>query len=160
MDHDRRVFGSVGADVVAAEPFGHREIELDGSALPASLEAVANVEIDLRAVEGSIPRVELVGEVASFESALKRGLRKIPNLIAADALGGPGGEFNADIVESEGAVDLFEEIHQPHDLFFDLVRGAEKMGIVLSERLHAKEAVPHAGEFTAVHQAEFGNAQG
>jgi hypothetical protein len=154
------VFGSVGADVVATEPFRHREIELDGSALPASLEAVANVEIDLRAVEGSIPRVELVRQVASFQRSLKGSLSKVPNLIAADALGGPGGEFNADIVESEGAVDLFEEIHQPHDFFFDLVRGAEEMGVVLSEGLNAKEAVPDAGEFPAMDEAELGNAQG
>ena len=49
----------LGGAVLQLEPFGELEVELDGGALEGALERVADRDVDLGAVEGTIAWVDL-----------------------------------------------------------------------------------------------------
>ena len=72
VDHDRRVGGVIRTDVFEFETRRHREVELDRAALPAALERVDQVEIDLGSVESAVARIELVTAGRSGSSASLR----------------------------------------------------------------------------------------
>src|SRR5690606_1443908 len=66
MQHHRRVSLTVGTHVGEAKPSRHREVELDGAALPRTFEYVADVEVDLRAVERAVTFVDDVAHARAI----------------------------------------------------------------------------------------------
>jgi len=159
VDHHGCVALSVGPDVGEAEPRGHREVELDRAALPRALQHVADVEIDLRAVERAVALVQRVRNLLRLERAAQRGLRLFPDLVAADALRGTRRQLDPHVVEPELRIHLAEERDQHRDLRLDLLGRAEVMRVVLRERLHAEQAVADAGQLAPVHEPHLREAQ-
>ena len=67
VDHHRPVLGVVVALVGELEALGHLEVELAGAALPGAAERVGDVEVDLRPVEGPLPRAHVVLAALALE---------------------------------------------------------------------------------------------
>ena len=78
MDHDWAVGLVVGTDVFELEAFGQDVIELDGSELPLSAEAVAHEEVGLWAVEGGFADGFFVREGHFVEDSADVGLGAFP----------------------------------------------------------------------------------
>ena len=74
----------------------------------------------------------------------------VPNFVAACAFFGAQGEFDADIVKAELAVDFHHKLVKRAGLFGDLVFGAENVGIVLHKAAHAHQAVQCTAGLVAV----------
>src|SRR5450759_1683889 len=155
----------VGPGVRDVEALRHGEVDLDGAALPGAPHDVADVEVDLGAVEGAVAGVQHVGEGLAagarlgVEHAGEGALGPLPHLVAADALVGPGAELDLDIAEAEGRVDVVHEAYDAADLVFELLGGAVDVRVVLGEVAHAEEAVKHAAHLVPVNAAELGHAQ-
>ena len=111
VDHDRPMLFVVGPGVGDVEALGHGEVDLDGAALPGAAHDVADVKVDLGAVEGAVAGVEHVGErlaagaLLGVEHAREGALGALPHLVAADALLGPRAELDLDVAEAERGVD-------------------------------------------------------
>ncbi len=68
-------------------------------------------------------------------------------------------EKDPDVLEPERAMDDARHLDDPRDLFLNLRRGAEDVGIVLRKRAHAREPVQHARFLVAMKLGEIGVAQ-
>src|SRR5450830_461910 len=165
VDHDGPMLFVVGPGVRDVEALRHGEVDLDGAALPGAPHDVADVEVDLGAVEGAVAGVQHVGEGLAagarlgVEHAGEGALGPLPHLVAADALVGPGAELDLDIAEAEGRVAVVHEAYDAADLVFELLGGAVDVRVVLGEVTHAEEAVKHAAHLVPVNAAELGHAQ-
>ena len=73
-------------------------------------------------------------------------------------VGVPGGELDFELLEAEGFEDGFGEVDAGDDFVFDLLGGAEDVGVVLGKAADAEQAVHGAGALVAVDVAEFGVA--
>ena len=78
VDHHRPVLGVVGAGVGELEALGHGVVELDRPELPRAADRVGHVQVDLRAVERAVARVELVLEALVVERAARAPPRRGP----------------------------------------------------------------------------------
>src|SRR5689334_16555251 len=78
VDDYHAVLGVVRADVFQVEPLGHHVIELNRRALPLSSNGIGDVEVDLRAVEGAVLRIQCVLEACALERGAQLRLRMIP----------------------------------------------------------------------------------
>ena len=105
VDHHRHGLLAVGPDIEGAEPHRHVEIDLDRAALPVAADRVAQHIFELRPVEGALARIELIIEAGRLHRALQRGFRLVPDLVGADPLVRPVGEFDAHIGEAEIPID-------------------------------------------------------
>ena len=159
VDHDRPMLFVVGPGVGDVQPLRHGEVDLDGAALPGAAHDVADVEVDLGAVEGAVAGVEHVLDALALEHAREDALGELPDLVRADALLRPGAELDLDVAEAERGVDVLHEADDAEHLFFELLGGAVDVRVVLGEVAHAEEAVQHAAHLVAVHAAELGHAQ-
>src|SRR6185312_11478192 len=99
------------------------EIELAGAALPGAAEGVGDVEVDLRSVEGSVARVQLILATLRIERLSERRLRPPPLLLGAHRLVGPGRELDFHVLEAEAPVELVDRLADRGDLDGDLVLG-------------------------------------
>src|SRR5699024_7563020 len=61
VQHDGTMLFAVSTHVGDVEALGHLEVYLDGTALPGTADAVMQVEVDLRAIEGTVALIDLVG---------------------------------------------------------------------------------------------------
>ena len=59
MDHHRTFSLSILVGVFQLEFFRQRHVELDRSALPGTVESIADMEVDFRAVKGAIAFIDL-----------------------------------------------------------------------------------------------------
>ena len=112
------------------------------------------MEVDLRPVEGAVPRVDLVGQPAVVERPRQRPLGAVPQLVRADPLRRPGGQLDPHVLEAERPVDLEDHLGDRQHLRLDLTFGAEDVGVVLREGAHPEEAVGDAAALVAVQPAE------
>ena len=78
MQHDRALLGAIGIDVFQIEVLRHLEIELARATLPGASERILQVEVDLRAVEGTIALVELVIHAQLRKRCLQASLGCLP----------------------------------------------------------------------------------
>ncbi len=65
VEHDRPVPGVVGPHVLQAETLRMVEVALDGAELPGPADGVTHVDVDLRAVEGGVALLDLVGQAVA-----------------------------------------------------------------------------------------------
>ena len=98
--HDRPVPGPIRPYVSQIESFGQRKITLDGSALPAAVKGVFELDVDLRPVESAFPFANMVLESLFFKRLHECPGRSLPVFVRANGLLGPGADFHLE-VESE-----------------------------------------------------------
>ena len=133
-------------------------VELDGAELPLTADRVADLEVDLRPVEGPGALVDAPRDFELVERRGQRRLRLAPGRLRAERLLGPRRELDVDLLETERAVDLEDHVHHHVHLGLDVLLGAEYVGVVLRERPHPGEAGGLAGALVAMQPPEVGVA--
>ena len=100
VQHDGTVFRAVFADEFRIQTVRQVEIGLESAALPFAADRVGQLEIKLRAIERAVTFVDLVGKTQTFDGLLQRAFGLVPNLIAAHAHIGAGGEFDVELFKA------------------------------------------------------------
>ena len=159
MDHHRPVRAIVGADIFQVEAFGQVVIELHGAKLPFPADAVADHEVDLRAVERGFPLLGCVVHAQALDDLHQSLLGRVPVFVAADVLGAlriAQADANAVIAQAETFQDEQHQLDVGPHFRFDLVGANEQVGVVLGEAPHTRHAVQLAGLLEAIDGAELG----
>ena len=107
------------------------------------------MEVDLRPVEGSVARVQLVHEATPVEGRRERGLGEVPLLVGAEFVVGPRRELELRL-ELEQVVEVLRVVDAAEDLVLDLLARAEDVRVVLGDVADAGEAVQRADQLVAV----------
>ncbi len=121
-------------------------------------EGVGVLQVDLRGVERAVALVDDVGDALLLEHGGEDPLGHVPELVGPDAVLGPGGELDGDVLEAEDAVGRERELEAVGDLLGHLLLRAEDVGVVLGEVADAEQAVQRAAELVAVEQPGLGVA--
>src|SRR5277367_91977 len=100
MQHDRDMASAILADIGGAQALGHVEIELQRAALPIAPKGIAQVELELRSIKGTLARRHCEIEPRCLHRVAEASLGMLPDRIAADALLGSGRKFDHDILEA------------------------------------------------------------
>ena len=158
MQHPGGLLGVVLGAVGQPEAHGHVEVDLHRGALPGAPDGVLHLDVDLRAVEGAVALVDVVGEAPARTGLLQRFGGVLPHVVGADGLVRARGDLGL-VGEAEGAHDVVHQLQDGDHLVDHLILGAEDVGVVLGEAAGAKQAVDHAGHLVAVHGAELEVAQ-
>src|SRR5688572_3742770 len=90
VKHDGTMLTVVLTDVSQIEAFGCVVVELNGSELPLTTDAVGDFEIDLVSVKRSVPWFHFIRQPERIECALQQRLRAIPQRVIANSLRRPG----------------------------------------------------------------------
>ena len=168
VDHDGLVGLAVFAGVFELEALREVEVELDGGELPHAAEDVDEFDVDLGAVEGGFAGDGLEGEAAFGEDVMRErsldGCAQSSGVPMKSLLPGSDPRWRArrlilglkpKVLRTASAKSMQASISA-----FDLVAGAEDVGVVLREAAHAQQAVHGAGALVAVDVAELGVAHG
>ena len=159
VNHNRALAAAVHIDVLQVEVQRHLEVQLNRAALPGTAEAVAQVEVNLRAVERAVALVDDVGHTELFQRGFEAVGRILPVLVRTHRIRRTGGQFD-EIIEAELGVHLIDEVHDAGDFVRNLFAGHEDMGVILREAADAEQTVQCALQLVTVHQTEFTHAQG
>src|SRR5208337_123583 len=155
MDHNRPVFFAVTPPVYGIEPLGEIKIDLNGAALPCSVQRVLYLYIYLGPVENTFSGVYNIRQ--SF--LLKRLLQGIRSMFPV--FKGPhkflrsGRKIYIVRVKSKGPKNKEREIKYVYDFPFNLVLHAEYMRIILCKAPHPHKSVQRSGSFVPVYRTEF-----
>ena len=158
VQHHRNVLLVVLADILGTKALREVKVDLDGTALPVTSEAVLQREFELRAVEGAFTRVQDVVEASELRGFGEGGFSLVPNFVGTHALFRAGGELHHDVVETEVMVDFLHEGAEVGHFACNLVFGTEDVGVILHKAAHAHQAVHRTGRFVTVALTEFGKA--
>ena len=90
VQHPGGLLGVVLGAVGQPEAHGHVEVDLHRGALPSAPDGVLHLDVDLRAVEGTVALVDLVGQPAAGAGLFKGLGGMVPHLVGADGLVGAG----------------------------------------------------------------------
>src|SRR5690606_24280369 len=159
VQHDRTLAVVVFGDIAGVQALRQVRIILQRAALPVAPQAVAQGELDLRPVEGTLARLIFPGQPGLVQRLGQRTLGAIPQLIGTYALGGASRELHGDIGEAEVRVDLQGQPDEVGRFLLHLILGAEDVRIVLHEATHAHDAVQRTGRLVAVTGTELGQTQ-
>ena len=151
VQHDGLLVAAVLGDVLEVEVLRQLEVELQGADLPLAAERVLHLEVDLRAVEGAVALVDFVIALAvlAVEDLLELFFRNIPRLDVAHKVVGARRKLRF-AAHAERRIDLVGDVHDVAHLSGDLVFHEEGVVVVLTEELHAEEAVELARLLLAV----------
>src|SRR3954469_15595778 len=144
MQHHRAMVCAVFTDVLQVEPLWQAVIQLNGPELPAALQGIRDVELELRAVERAFARELLERDVARHQGAAQRAFCAVPKFVRADALLWAECELYRHVLEVERGVHLEQEAIEVQNLLLDLVFRAEDVRVVLAKAADARQAVHHA----------------
>src|SRR5690242_8109710 len=84
VDHDRTLGLAVRVDVLERKPVRLLEVDLDRRDLPSPAERVLDIDVDLRAIEGAVARIELEGQPVRAQRVLEPALGNLPLLVRAE----------------------------------------------------------------------------
>lgn len=111
---------------------GHLEVQLNRAALPGTAEAVAQVKVNLRAVERTVALVDDVGHTELFQRGFEAVGRILPILVRTHRVRRTGGQFD-EVIEAELGVHLIDEVYDAGNFIRNLLAGHEDMGVILRE---------------------------
>ena len=154
MQHDRRLARVVFIDEFGAQTPRHREIDLNGAALPDAANRVLERKFDLGAVKRALARQGFPRHALRIQSIRQRLFGDVPGLIGANPLGRPRRQLVNNVVKTEVAINVDQQVDEIRDLGLNLRLGAENMTVVLRETAHAHDAVQGARRFIAMAGAE------
>jgi len=78
VKHDGPVLAAVFADIGQVEALGQDEVALNGCALPGPFQAVAQLEVDFRAVESAVALIHLIDKAVGLEGFPECRSGKVP----------------------------------------------------------------------------------
>ena len=161
MDHHRPGPGPVGRRVGEAEPLGEVEVELDGGELPGPPDGIADVHVDLGAVEGAAADVDAVVEAGGVQGGPQPGGGLVPQGLGPHPLVvGAGGQLGLEVLEAEGPQHAEHEVEQRRQLRGHLLGGAEDVAVVLGEAPAAQQAVYRPGALVPVDRPQLEQPDG
>ena len=112
------------------------------------------MEVDLRAIEGTVAFVDLVRHVEPLEGGLQAAFCCCPIFVGAHGVVRTGGKFHM-VFEAELLVHRVDEVHDADDFIGELVGAHEQVRVILGEATNAEQAVQRAAHFVTVHNAQF-----
>ena len=164
VDHQRAVARAVGCHVFEFEPLRQVEVELHGRELPGAANGINQLDINLGPVENRLAFHAFEGNVHPSERVHQRALGLFPVFDLAGVVRGPvgvaHGKLHFVVLKAEGLEQRQRKIHAGFNLGFDLVGGAENVGVVLRKAAHAQQPVQHARALPAIDGAELGQPDG
>ncbi|MNO25723.1 hypothetical protein D3C76_155660 [compost metagenome] len=143
-------------DVFSAQTDRQVKIELQSTTLPDPTKAVFQRELDLRTVERALTRLQIVRQASTIKGCSQCSFSAIPQLVGTDAFFRTSGQFHLDIFEAEIGVDVHGQLDERGGLGLHLLFGAEDVGVVLSERTYAHDAVQRTRWLVTVAGTELG----
>ena len=149
MNHDGAVLLPVLAGIFQLKALRHLEVQLNGAALPRPSQGVRQMEVQLRAIEGSIAGVDDERLPHLSDGGLEGVLRKLPVLLVAHVVLRHGGELNL-VGQAKGGVNLVKELHHVLDLILHLLRRHEDMCVILCEAPDPEQTMECPGHLVAV----------
>ena len=102
------------------------------------------MDVDLRAVERTLPFRHLVRELCEVECLCEFSLGLLPPWDLADVLLGPSGEVRLELIEPEVAQPLEHELEVHGELGAELFGSAEGVRVILGEAARSQETVDDA----------------
>src|SRR6204780_4927854 len=164
MHHQRLVARTVLAHVFELESRRQIEIELHGGELPGAPDGIHKFHVDLRAVKGGFAGNVFVGDVHALQRVGERSFGALPVFGAAGIVLRPrriaAGKLHFVTLEAENAQHFPGEFDAILNLFFDLIRHAKDVRVVLSESAHGKQTVQYTRTLVAIHGAQLGQPHG
>ena len=114
------VGGVVSRAILEVEALRQLEVELNGRALERPAERIANLDVDLGAVERAVARVQLPrAREVTVQHARELLFRGIPRFNFPEEVLGTRGELKPEL-EAKQTVDGLQEVDDSADLFFNL----------------------------------------
>ena len=159
MQHDGSLTRVVLGHVLGIETLREHEVDLQRAALPVTADGIPQHELEFRAVEGALTRVQRVLQACGLDGRLQGTFGPVPGLVRACALFRPVGELDRHLGEAEVGVHRLQQAAERDRFGVDLVLGAENVGVVLGEGAHPHEPVQGTRGLVAVARAKLGNAQ-
>ncbi len=159
VQHHRALARVVFGDVAGVQALWQVRVVLQGTALPVTAEAVAQGELDLRAVEGALARLVFPLQARFVQGVGQCTFGTVPQLFGTDTLGRTGGQLHGHIGEAEVVVHVQGQLDEVGGFLLHLIFGAEDVRVVLHEATHAHDAVQGAGRLVTVAGTELGQAQ-
>ena len=156
VQHHRMLTAVVLADVFGTQTHRQVEIELQGTTLPDPTQAILQGEFDLRPVERTLTRLQVIRQPGTVQRGSQGRLGAIPQIIGAHTLVRTGRELELDIGKAEVGIDRQGQLDEISGFGLHLLFGTEDMRIVLSEAAHAHDAVQRAGRLVTVTSTELG----
>ena len=167
VDAVRRVFLPVRAGVDEVEARRHGEIELHGGERLLAAGDGAELDVDLRAVEGRLAGGVLVVRAHLGEQVGDQALGALPVLrridvllLALGILGVPAREAQRVVVQADRLVGFVAQPQHFAEDVLHLLFGAVDVRVVHAQAAHPRQAGDGAGGFPAVALAVFRQAQG
>ena len=163
VDHHRCLLRIVLVSIFQLEALGQVVVHLDGTQLPATANGILDHEVEFRSIEGSLACLHL-GVQALLLTSLYNGLLcQCPVLVGTYILlvvvGIAQGDLSL-VVETEGCQHHTDDVHHIEELLLHLVRTAEEVGIVLSERAHTGQTMQLTTLLITVDRTKLSNTQG
>ena len=125
-------------------------------------ERIAELDVDLRSVEGGLARRLDVVQAEARHRVLQVALAALPHLGVVDVLllvvRVPQRQAVPVVGDAEHAVDVLDELDHADDLVLDLLGRAEDVRVVEVHAPHAAQAAQLARLLVAPHRAELGDA--
>jgi len=112
---------------------GEVDVELNGAALPSPAHAVLQFEVEFRAIESAIARIDRIFVAGVLAGLGQDGFGFVPIFDRADIVFLGAGRQDDLVAEAKDLIDLIEDGHDGLDFAFDLVEADENMGIILGE---------------------------
>src|SRR5215204_3341997 len=156
VDHHRSMPLVVLTDVLEPEPLREREVALHRRQLPQSADRVAEVEVHLRAVEGSLTLGLGPRETAPIQGSRECLGGALGHLGFEDRLTRQGRKVDHGLEEAERPEDLEREVEDVQDLVHQLVGRTEDVRVILGTTPDPQEAVQRPDTFVPVDGAELG----
>ena len=105
--------------VLEVEAYRKLEIELNGPTLMRPTQCIADHDVDLWPVEGSVSRIELPLQTQTVQRFGQPLLGLIPDLNVSQELFRPGGQFEF-VSKAKGVVNVLQKVQSTLHLLFDL----------------------------------------
>ena len=160
VNHGRPVLGSIRPDISQVEPFRHGEIDLNGAALPASLQGIFDMKVDLWTVKGTFTRIDCEVYFLRFQRLFQSLLRIFPHLVSPDGFGRSGGKLDFIFSKSEITVYVGGQVNEFYNFGTELINGTIYVRIVLDKGSNTEETAEYSFQFVSVDEAQFRHPEG
>jgi hypothetical protein len=159
VHHHRAAPAATAVHVGQIEPRRLVEVELDGGQGRLAPRGVPDLDVDLRSVEGRLPRRLDVRHPG--QRPAEQVLGPAPHLVVAHVLlaGPTQRQPERRRPYPEGRVRLPDQVENGGDLLPDLLQGAEVVRVVQRDGAYPAEPTEHPGPLRPVHPAQLGDPQ-
>ena len=116
------------------------------------------MEVNLRSVECAVALVYDIVQTHFIQSASQTVCSHLPIFITSHAVFRTGRKLNM-IFEAEQLVNAVDQLCNPFDLIFDLLRSHEDVRIILSEAAHTHQTMQLTGFLMTMNDTKLAHAQ-